>query len=249
MVIIMISPFGMFWKPTRKGPSSESIFERLYCRNSPSQLQRVRRSSFISGYRSSYCPLPALRRVPCMANSYQTASGYWSGGVMATMPEGAALLIGPTPIRDWSSSGVSSIRFLKAFSAAWIPAGRTSSRRHRRKTWLSSERCERRTFYAANDIPAWTTRPPLHRRRRPIHEDQIVGEAASGNSDPRPRRSSENAAIAARHGSKPCRPGRTGPRQGCSLARCRGWGGLGPLGSALLDGRDFQPGFPRLPNG
>ena len=42
---------------------------------------------------------------------------------MATMPDGRPLLIGPTPIRDWSSRQVSFNRFLKAFKAALSSCG------------------------------------------------------------------------------------------------------------------------------
>jgi hypothetical protein len=72
---------------------------------------------------NSYRSLPDLLSLPCRANSSQTAGGNWSGGVMATIPDGRPLLIGPTPIRDWSSRQVSFNRFLKAFKAALSSCG------------------------------------------------------------------------------------------------------------------------------
>ena len=59
---------------------------------------RTRMRPYANG--SSYSPWLARLSLPCRANSSQTASGYWSGGVMATIPDGRPLLIGPTPIRD-----------------------------------------------------------------------------------------------------------------------------------------------------
>jgi hypothetical protein len=72
----------------------------------------------IHGCPNSYIPLPMRLSLPCRASSSQTVCGNWSGGVMATIPDWRPELIGPTPIRDWSSSWVSFKRFLNALRAA-----------------------------------------------------------------------------------------------------------------------------------
>ena len=40
------------------------------------------------GWANSYSRLPTFLSLPCRANSSQTAAGNWSGGVIATMPDG-----------------------------------------------------------------------------------------------------------------------------------------------------------------
>src|SRR5579863_1538022 len=83
---------------------------------------------------SEYIPCPAFLSLPSLTSSSQTDRGYWFGGIMATIPQFAPLLIGPTPIFDSASSRVNLSRFLNALSASLssgdkaVPDGGVDSR-------------------------------------------------------------------------------------------------------------------------